>query len=328
MPAVRVVRFLLLMAAFTFAGSSALGAEWADRREAGRFLLHADFPLDEHPHLAGELTVLERDVTTALGVGPAGCDPLIPVPRQPVLSGVPQRVLPRRSRSAVRCSSRESSPAGYSRFRARRLKWTCGTRARTRCCTACSPRCRCGWTKGWPSISRFRWTNVLTTTRTGADCAGPRGSTACGRCGTWSSCVTCARWRKPNTARRGHGCTSCCTGRPRHTPCSCNISATCSRTTRPCAGRSPAPCGAGRRGPVSRAFPQLAVSLTTRACLAAGGPSSSRHAAVDAAWSRPRSACATAIVWPLAPARLQDINRGRYQLAHAISVFGGPVRHA
>ncbi|MBM4090959.1 MAG: hypothetical protein FJ276_16280 [Planctomycetes bacterium] len=66
----RLARFPLLMAACTLAHGAAPGTEWADERQAGRFVLHADFPLDEHPRLAGELASLERDVTSALGVEP------------------------------------------------------------------------------------------------------------------------------------------------------------------------------------------------------------------------------------------------------------------
>lgn len=52
-------------------GATVLRAEgrWPDEREAGPFLCHADFALDDYQHLLGELARLQRDLARTVGVG-------------------------------------------------------------------------------------------------------------------------------------------------------------------------------------------------------------------------------------------------------------------
>ena len=69
-PGVRICCALAL--AVSLAGTASAQSAWTDERQAGSFVCHADFSLAPHQPLLEELTLLERDLATALGAPRAG----------------------------------------------------------------------------------------------------------------------------------------------------------------------------------------------------------------------------------------------------------------
>ncbi len=64
----RAALLACVVACLAFAWSNAAD-RWPDEREAGPFILHADFSLREHDNLITEMAALQRDLLRTLGIG-------------------------------------------------------------------------------------------------------------------------------------------------------------------------------------------------------------------------------------------------------------------